>query len=121
MNVMRRVAPTLAAAGGVAMLAALAGCSQITAIAPVGGDRLAEVRYAAIDVLLAKHVPIRVAPVCSASGATISCAGESLAGEPIAVISTAEDPANLSVLLGDTTIFTGSIADVLAEAMESAG
>ncbi|HWL02689.1 MAG TPA: hypothetical protein VNQ52_10010 [Microbacteriaceae bacterium] len=118
MNAMRRAAALLA--GGASLLA-LAGCSQIAAIAPVGGDRLAEVRYAAIDVLLAKDVPIRTAPVCEQSGQAVSCTGETLSGEPIAVASTASDPETISILVGDTTIFTGSIADVLADAMEAAG
>lgn len=113
MNAVWRAAIAIAA---ITATAALAGCSQIAAIAPVGGDRLAEVRYAAIDVLVAKDVPIRVAPVCEQSGQSISCAGETLSGQPIAVTSSASDPATISILVGDTTLFTGSIHDVLADA-----
>lgn len=40
---------------------ALTGCSQVQALAPVGGDRLAEVRFGTLDILTAHEVPILTA------------------------------------------------------------
>ncbi len=99
----------LALAGG-----ALAGCSQIAALAPVGGDHLTEVRYAAVDVLVGAKVELLAAPACesAADGAT-SCAGETVAGETIAVDSPAADPTTVTVRVGDEVLYSGPIQDVL--------
>lgn len=61
MNARRAVSAAFLAVIGVL----LAGCSQIAAIAPVGGSHLAEVRYAAIDLLVDAEVEILTAPVCA--------------------------------------------------------
>lgn len=50
----------------IAPLLVITGCaSQVAALAPVGGDDITAVRFAAIDVLLAKGVAIMQAPVCT--------------------------------------------------------
>jgi len=96
----------------------LSGCSQIAAIAPVGGNRLSDVRYAAIDVLVDREVPIMTAPVCTESGdKAVSCEGETVDGKTITVTSTAEDQANFTIEVGSETLFTGVIQDVLDAAM----
>lgn len=64
-----RTSHALAALGAVAITLLLGGCSQVAALAPVGGDGLAEVRYGAIDVLLAEGVDVLEAPVCVAGAA----------------------------------------------------
>ncbi|WP_292833110.1 hypothetical protein [Microbacterium sp.] len=95
----------------------LAGCSQVAAIAPVGGDHLAEVRYAAIDVLLAEKTAILVAPVCvQASSGEVTCAGETMDGGDIMVVSPGDDQAVVSVTVGDRELYSGSIIDVLNNA-----
>ncbi len=102
--------------GGLAA-AALAGCSQISALAPVGGDHLATVRYAAIDVLLEAQVEILTAPVCeSATDGASTCTGETVDGEAITVNSTAADPTSLAVQVGTKVLYSGSIQDVLDDA-----
>ena len=95
----------------------LAGCSQIAAIAPVGGSHLAEVRYAAIDVLVAAEVDILTAPVCAqAPSGEVSCQGETTDGTKIAVDSPADDHTVLTVTVGDDELYSGSIMDVIDKA-----
>lgn len=108
-------------AAGSALLAlvALTACSQAAALAPVGGNRLAEVRFAALDVLTAQQVDVLVAPVCTASGpddATITCTGTTSDGAAIGVSSTASDQATMSVTVGGTSIFRGAYLDILDRA-----
>jgi hypothetical protein len=99
----------------------LSGCSQIAAIAPVGGNRLSDVRYAAIDVLVDREVPILTAPVCSVSDdKAVSCEGETVDGEAITVTSTADDQASFTIEVGTETLFTGDVQDVLDAAMRPA-
>jgi hypothetical protein len=95
----------------------LAGCSQVAAIAPVGGDHLAEVRYAAIDVLLDAGVEVLTAPVCAqAPSGEVSCQGETTDGTGIAAVSPADDQTVVTVSVGDKELYSGSIMDVLDEA-----
>ena len=103
---------------GALVLAALllAGCSQTAALAPVGGNRLSEVRFAANDVLVAQSIQILTAPVCTASGAddaTISCTGETTDQQTITVTSKATDQKNMDVTVGSRSIYHGSVMDVL--------
>ncbi|MBN9606764.1 MAG: hypothetical protein J0G30_09155 [Actinomycetales bacterium] len=102
---------------GLAALA-LTGCSQIAAIAPVGGDHLAEVRYAAIDLLLHAQVDVLTAPVCTqSSDDAVSCTGTTVDGATITVDSPADDPTVLTVTVGSEQVYSGSIQDVLEKAM----
>lgn len=95
----------------------LAGCSQVAAIAPVGGGHEAEVRYAAIDVLLESGTEVLVAPVCESDTAgAVSCTGETVAGEPISVVSPASDPTVFEVKVGADVIHSGKIMEVIDRA-----
>jgi hypothetical protein len=105
---------------GLGLLGALAGCSQVAALAPVGGDRLAEVRVATLDVLVDRAVPVLTAPVCTADGDAVTCAGTTVDRQPITATSTAADPGTLVVTVGPTTLFTGSVQDVLTSAARPA-
>jgi hypothetical protein len=100
--------------------AALAGCSQIAAIAPVGGSRESEVRYAAIDVLVERGIEVRTAPVCAMTDQDkeIACEGDTIAGEPIKVLSPADAPDTFTLTVGDETLYSGSTQDVLEAAMQ---
>lgn len=114
---MRPAAPTVA----VALLAvlALSGCSQISAIAPVGGDRVSEVRYAALDVLVQNEVDVLAVPTCEmADDREVTCTGSTLDGDTIDVVSTADDQTVLTVTVGGETLYTGSIQSVLEAALE---
>lgn len=100
-----------------AALFALAGCSQIAAIAPVGGNHLTEVRFATIDVLQQKGVALEQVPTCTrASDGAISCAGTTIDGTAIAAESSASDPDGFSVTVGTDTVFTGRVSDVIDQA-----
>ena len=108
---MTRAGPALLLAG-----ALLVGCSQVDALAPVGGDRLAEVRFATNDVLVARSVPLLTAPVCTAEGAAVTCTGTTVDQQTVTATSTAADPDTLEVTVGSTTVFSGSVQDVLTAA-----
>lgn len=100
-----------------AAAAALAGCSQIAALAPVGGDRPTEIRYATIDVLLAEKVDILTAPTCQmAADRAVTCSGETADGEAIEASSTAQAQERLVVRVGDTVLFDGEYWDILNKA-----
>ena len=105
-------------------LLALAGCSQTKALAPVGGNRLSEVRFAAIDVLIDNGVEIMVAPVCVASAPDddeIACQGTTLDEQPITAVSHADDQDHLLVIVGATTIYNGPVQAVLTSAARPTG
>lgn len=98
---------------------ALSGCSQISAIAPVGGDRVSEVRYAALDVLAQNEVDVLAAPTCAmADDREVTCTGSTLDGGTIDVVSTAADQTVLTVTVDGETLFTGTIQSVLEAALE---
>lgn len=108
----------------VGVLLGLAGCGQPQALAPVGGDRLAEVRFAAIDVLTDQRIELMVAPVCTASGADdddIACSGTTLDGQTITVGSAADDQDHLLVTVGSSTIYDGPLQAVLTAAARPVG
>ncbi len=102
-----------------AAAAALAGCSQVAAIAPVGGGHLSEVRYAAIDVLTSAHIEILTAPVCTQSAdETVSCDGAAADGRAIHVSGTAPAQDVVTVTVGADTVYDGSVQAVLEKAMQ---
>lgn len=105
---------------GVCALAAtlaLAGCSQVAAIAPVGGNHLTEVRFATIDVLQQKGIALEAVPTCTrASDGAISCTGTTEDGAAVAAASPAADPDSFTVTVGSDTVFTGSVSAVIDQA-----
>lgn len=102
-----------------AAIALLAGCSQVAAISPVGGTRLAEVRFATADVLVAEGVDILSGPDCTqAADLTVTCEGETTGGDRITAESPGTDPTLLTVTVGDDTIYDGALLDVLEDALE---
>lgn len=112
MSARRALVPVLLLVG-----LSLTGCSQVAAIAPVGGNHLAEVRYAAIDVLLDADVEVLTAPVCAqAPSGEVSCQGETVDGTDISVVSPADDQTVVTVTVGDDELYSGSIMKVLDEA-----
>ena len=118
MNRGQRLAALATAA---AITLALAGCSQIAAIAPVGGDHLAEVRFAANDLLLQADIELLTAPACTTeSDGAIACEGETVSGEKITVESPADDPQSLTVTVGSDTLYSGSIQEALEKSLRPA-
>ena len=108
------------AALAVALPLALTGCSQIAAIAPVGGAHVSEVRYAALDILVQKQVEVLTVPVCTTVDRAVSCTGSTIGGAAIEVDSPADDPTNLTVTVDGEVLYSGSIQDVLDAAVEPA-
>jgi hypothetical protein len=109
----RRLGPTAV----LLAVVALAGCSQVAAIAPVGGNHLTEVRFATIDVLQQKGIALEQVPTCTrADDGAVSCAGTAADGAVIAASSPADDPDSFTVTVGSDTVFTGSVSAVIDEA-----
>jgi hypothetical protein len=97
----------------------LSGCaSQISALTPVGGDDIASVRTAAVDVLLAQDVVIIQAPTCTKSDTAITCAGTSTNDVPIDVEAplAAADTMTMTLTVGDKVLYAGSVQDILDRA-----
>lgn len=108
----------LAPLAAVALL--LAGCSQLAAIAPVGGARVSEVRYAALDVLVDREVDVLTAPVCDEVSGEVTCTGETFEGDVISVVSPADDQATVTITVGGSVLFEGAVQDVLDDAIRPA-
>lgn len=107
---MRRVAAT----ASLLAVVLLAGCSQVAAIAPVGGNHLTEVRFATIDVLLQRGVELEAVPTCTrADDGAISCAGTTRAGDAVTSSSPAAEPDSLTVEVSAEVVFTGSVSAVI--------
>ncbi len=105
-----------AVALGALVTAALSACSQAAALAPVGGDRLATVRFAANDILVQNRVSVLAAPACTADGVAISCTGSTTDGGAISVSSTADHQDLMTVTVGSATLYNGAIMDVIERA-----
>jgi hypothetical protein len=112
---MRRVTVLLPIATlGVALLA---GCSsQISALAPVGGDDITSLRIAAIDVLLERKLTIRDAPVCSEVAPGYSCTGSLTDGSAIVVTAPDADATTMTITVGGSVVYEGSVQEVLDRA-----
>ena len=96
---------------------ALSGCSQVAAIAPVGGNHLTEVRFATIDVLQQKGIALEQVPICTrASDGAISCEGTTVDGAAVSAASPADDPDSFTVSVASETVFSGSVSAVIDQA-----
>lgn len=120
---MRRMVRAVSVPAVVALLAGctatgLAGCSQVAALAPVGGDRVSSVRYAVADLLVAADVDVLTAPVCSSAGDDVTCTGETADGARIEASAPAMDQDSLKVSIGDRVLYDGSLQKVLDDALE---
>ena len=91
---------------------ALAGCSQVEQLKPVG-SRVTLVRFAALDVLAAKKVEVLVAPVCTSTDDNVSCSGQTVSRQPITVTSIHDNPVNMDVSVAGAVVYSGSIQGVL--------
>lgn len=95
----------------------LTGCaSQISALAPVGGDTLVSVRTAATNVLQDQGLDILVAPMCTQTQAEISCAGSLTDNQEFHIKAPLDDSFNMTITLNGSIIFEGNYQDVLNKA-----
>lgn len=100
---------------GLVLLAApaLGACSQVQAIAPVGGDRLALVRFAGNDVLAEQGVAVATYPVCRQDASAVTCTGTTLTGDPIVFSEPAATPLVLTVTVAGRSLYSGSAQAVV--------
>lgn len=96
---------------------ALTSCSQIDALAPVGGAAITSVRNATYDVLVDEGVAILVAPQCTAVPTGFTCEGSTVDGEPIMAEAGPEAPYELTVTVGREVLFEGTAQEVLEAAV----
>jgi hypothetical protein len=95
---------------------AVAGCSQVSALAPVGGDDITTLRIAIDDVLLAARVQVLVAPKCAPVGEGFACKGSTTDGAAIVATSPAGEPRQVSVSVGGKVLFEGEVSAVVDKA-----
>lgn len=111
----------LACVASTVVVLGIAGCSQMHALAPVGGDGLAEVRFATLDVLTAQSVPILTAPVCTISSVEeIECAGTTVDNRPITSRSPAGRPRMVTIRVGSDLLYAGTVMSVIDRAIRPA-
>ena len=103
------------------MLLAITGCaSQISGLAPVGGDALTGVRIAAVDVLLENKLGILEAPVCTQVAKAVSCVGSLTDGSVVTVeADVSTTPNTMTVTVGGTMIYDGDVQAVLDKAAQA--
>ena len=98
-------------------VAVLAGCSQIAAIAPVGGNHLTEVRFATIDVLQEQGIALQDVPTCTrGDDGSVACTGTTSTGDDIAASSPGSDPDRVTVTVTSKVVFDGSVIEVIDRA-----
>lgn len=106
----RHAAVALTVIGGLV----LTGCSQVAALAPVGGNRATEIRFATIDVLLDHDIALMDAPTCAmADDRAVTCTGTTVEGQTVTATSPAQDQASLEVRVGDDVLYQGTIDAVI--------
>lgn len=97
-------------------LGAVSGCSQVAVLQPVAGDGVTAVNNATSDVLAREGVDVMTWPVCSFDAEIYTCRGETLDGQPIVGTTSATEPLELTVTVGDRTVYQGPVQAVLDEA-----
>lgn len=105
----------------VAVLLLTAGCSQAAALAPVGGNRLTEARFAGNDVLVSHGVALLVAPVCTQTAADVTCQGSTVDGAVVLIRSTGDAPDRITVSVAGQVLYDGAVQDVLDAAARPTG
>jgi hypothetical protein len=111
----RRCLTTAACAVGAI---ALSACSQVSALAPVGGDGISTLRIAIDDVLAEKGVPVLVSPKCTEAEKAFTCKGTTRAGDPIVATSPAGDPMTMTVSVAGKILYDGDVNAVVQRAAE---
>jgi hypothetical protein len=99
------------------LVSTLAGCSQIDALAPVGGDKITSVRNAVYDVLVQQQVEVLVAPTCTTIETGFTCTGSTVNNEKIVAEASGTAPFPLVITVDGVAIFEGSAQDILDEAV----
>lgn len=95
---------------------AATGCTQVAVLKPVAGDALTSVSNATSDVLTSGGVEVMTWPVCSFADAVYTCRGQTVAGESILGTAPAATPLQLTVKVGERTLYQGPLQAVLDQA-----
>lgn len=98
----------------------LTSCSQIDALAPVGGAAITSVRNATYDVLVDEGVEILVAPQCNAVPTGFTCEGSTVDGLTILAEASADAPYELTISIDGKNVFQGTAQEVLEAAVMEA-
>lgn len=92
----------------------VAGCaSQISALAPVGGDNTFKVRTATIDVLLREGYALKVVPTCAQQAQAVVCEGTTMDDARITVTAPGKGSTTMSVMVGDEVVYDGSVQEIV--------
>lgn len=123
---MRARHAVMALSGALLAPGLLAGCgSQIDGLAPVGGDAMTGVKFAATDVLLERKLSILEAPVCTETGDSVSCVGSLTDGSAVSVqADISSKPHLMTITVGGSVVYEGDVQSVLdnaARATEGVG
>lgn len=92
------------------------GCTQVAVLKPVAGDALTSVSNATSDVLTSGGVEVMTWPVCSFADAVYTCRGQTVAGESILGTAPSATPLQLTVKVGERTLYQGPLQAVLDQA-----
>jgi hypothetical protein len=115
---LERLVKHLVATAG--LMLALTGCAaQISGLAPVGGDTITGVRFAAIDALLKEGIAIKRAPLCHDEASGYACTGTTVDGKAIEVTATDTDDPAMVVTVDGAVIYRGSMMSKLDEAAQA--
>ena len=106
------------AASAVMVSGLLGACtSQLDALAPVGGDAVTGVTFAATDVLLQRKLGILEAPACTLAGTAVACVGSLTDGSRVSVSAdVTTKPHTMTVTVGGEVIYDGDVQSVLDDA-----
>lgn len=97
---------------------AIAGCSQIDALAPVSGGPLQTVRVGVLNLLVREGVPILVAPVCTEEETQFTCVGSTLDDREIRAEATLTQPYLMSVTIGTEVLYDGDVQSIIDESAQ---
>lgn len=103
--------------GLLALPALLTACSQVTALAPVGGGPITTVRNAIYDVLVAQQVQLLVAPDCEPAATGFTCTGTTSDGRVIRATAGPTAPYDLVITVDGAEIYRGTAQAVVDAAL----
>lgn len=109
------IKPAMCVAGPLLVALSTVGCSQVAVLAPVAGDAIASVEFAAGDVLVDHKVRVKDWPACQSDGTLYRCAGATVDGKPIDVVASGK-PIDIVVRVQGRTLYEGPLESVVVDA-----
>ncbi|MFZ4487003.1 MAG: hypothetical protein ACOYO9_10480 [Candidatus Nanopelagicales bacterium] len=103
---------SLACASALVLVAS--GCaSQMSALAPVGGDNIFKVRTATIDVLLGEGLALKVVPTCVQEAEAVVCEGTTMDDAKISVTAPGKGTTTMAITVGGVVVYDGSVQAII--------